>query len=358
MVTALVAVVGWLVVDEIADPSRPSVTSPVGNGVGAAPSVEEPPVATLLAVAGDDGTAAVLTVLVAEPGGGGALVYVPTGTMVEVPSFGLEQVGQSLALGGLDLVRAGLENLFGVQLGDAVAFDTADLGRLVPDGELTIDLPTTVEARTPEGRVEVLWPAGPIRLTAADAAAFLTERGDETELGMLVRHHLFWSAVLEEAGSGVVPAGPLAGVIRALAAGEVEHHTLPVESLGPADLGEADLYRVDRPATAALVERTMSDAPSVEAVERTRVQVLNGTGEPGQAREVTAALVPAGAEVVVVGNADRFDHTVTQVVFYDRDEQSRAEAIRDALGVGEVVFSRHPLDVVDVTVVVGSDFAR
>jgi hypothetical protein len=86
------------------------------------------------------------------------------------------------------------------------------------------------------------------------------------------------------------------------------------------------------------------------------VQVLNGTGEPGLARDVTVALVPAGAEVVVVDNADRFDYSVTQVVYYDRDEQARAQAVRDALGTGEIVLSRNRLDVVDVTVVVGRDF--
>ena len=55
-------------------------------------------------------------------------------------------------------------------------------------------------------------------------------------------------------------------------------------------------------------------------------------------------------------NADNFAHQTSEVVFYDRRQQAAAERVRAALGVGRLVFSRIPNDVVDVTVVVGRDF--
>lgn len=352
---ALALVVAVLVVLVAVGRGRPDGLGLPGSPRAAVGAPVDAPTLTLVSVAdADAGTAEVLTLLVRHPDGGGGLVYVPTGAMVEIPSFGLERLGDAAGLGGTDLVRTGLENLFGVQVHSVVDLSAAQLGALVP-AEVVVDLAEPVEVLDDRGRVDVLWPAGPVRLLPADVERFLTVQGDESELGVLVRHQAFWSAVLHQARAGATPGGPLGDALAALASGDVTHHTLPAESLGADDTG-VELYKVDRAATAALVEQVMPGARPAEAAERTRVQLLNGTGEPGQARAVTAALVPAGAQVVVVGNADRFDHDVTQVVFYDKGERRRAEAVRDALGVGEVVFSRNRLDVVDITVVVGSDF--
>jgi hypothetical protein len=325
----------------------------------AAPVPGEAPMATVLVAQDPEGGGALVTVIVAHEDNGGALVYVPTGAMAEIPSFGLEQLGRAVTLGGPQLVRAGLENLFGVQMSQVVTVDIESLGDMVGSRRLDLDVPQTVEGADDGGRVEVLWPEGPVRLDGASIGPFLTERGGGTELELLVRHKVFWQALLGAVARGEIsPTGELASlapVLESVAGGDVEHHTLPVEALGSDGEG-AGLYRVDRAATAALVERTMSGAPVVDPEARIRVQVLNGTGEPGLARDVTVALVPAGAEVVVVDNANRFDYSVTQVVYYDRDEQARAQAVRDALGTGEIVLSRNRLDVVDVTVVVGRDF--
>ena len=87
-----------------------------------------------------------------------------------------------------------------------------------------------------------------------------------------------------------------------------------------------------------------------------RVQVLNGTGALGVALKAAQRLVPAGAQVALSGNADSFAYAQTQIVFYDRSRQHEATQVRQALGTGKLVFSRQPLDVVDVTVVIGKDF--
>ena len=65
---------------------------------------------------------------------------------------------------------------------------------------------------------------------------------------------------------------------------------------------------------------------------------------------------PLRARVLFTDNADNFTHPVSEVVFYDRRQQSAAERVRAALGVGRLVFSRVANNVVDVTVVVGRDF--
>jgi hypothetical protein len=128
---------------------------------------------------------------------------------------------------------------------------------------------------------------------------------------------------------------------------------LPVEAVAGIG-GDDELYRVQPDALSTLVERLFPGASPV--AERIRVRILNGVGAPGLAQRVQPLLVEAGGEVTLSGNADRFDYQTTQVVYYDDARLDAARAIRDAIGVGEVVKSLTPLDVVDVTIVVGADF--
>src|SRR5919107_2863813 len=57
---------------------------------------------------------AIALVAVAPGGKGGHVVLLPPATMTEVPSFGLESLGRSNALGGPSLLQAAVENLFGI----------------------------------------------------------------------------------------------------------------------------------------------------------------------------------------------------------------------------------------------------
>ncbi len=89
---------------------------------------------------------------------------------------------------------------------------------------------------------------------------------------------------------------------------------------------------------------------------RPSVQVLNGTGALGVAERVTEKLLPAGVQVKLTDNADRLNYPQTQIVYYDQRRATIAQRVRNALGVGTLVLSRRPIDVVDVTVIVGKDF--
>jgi hypothetical protein len=65
---------------------------------------------------------------------------------------------------------------------------------------------------------------------------------------------------------------------------------------------------------------------------------------------------PLRARVLYTGNAASFDHATTEVVYHDADRRDDAERVRRALGLGKLVRSRRPLDIVDVVVIVGADF--
>jgi hypothetical protein len=86
-----------------------------------------------------------------------------------------------------------------------------------------------------------------------------------------------------------------------------------------------------------------------------RVEVLNGAGAAGLAREATIALRAQGFDVVFFGNASRFDHSRSVVL--DRVGDGRpATAVAAALGIDSVMAVVDSSLMLEVTVVLGDDW--
>src|SRR4051812_2729328 len=144
------------------------------------------------------GSAASITLLVANPAtGGGHVVFLPPATMTEIPAYGLDGVGKALGLGGPSLLQVTLENLLGVPLRPAVVANDAQVTSfLQATGGLDVDVPTRVEQTDTAGNVNVLWDQGPATLMPADMPRYLSVRGDGNDLTRLARHQTLWMAWL------------------------------------------------------------------------------------------------------------------------------------------------------------------
>ena len=348
----VVALVGKLVSDVASDGGGGA-----GSGDDAAPVAAPPSV--LVAQRDGSGQAVSLFLLAPAAGGkGGTLLLLPPGAMVEVASLDLQPLGQVLALGGPDRLQATVQNLLGATVGEVHVFDDAGLtGLVAPSGPLTVEISSRVERVDERGTVEVVFPAGPVKVAPADVPRLLAVRGGSGDLERLARHQAFWDAWLARIDKDrrVVPDQPpgLKRVLTTLAAGAVRTTVLPVDAIGTGSDGQ--LYQIDREELGRLRSSLFPSGPQVDGAGRPTVQILNGTGAVQLAQRVADKLGPA-VEVKLTGNASRFDYAETQVVFYDRAKQADAERVRAALGVGKLVFSRNPLDVVDVTIIVGKDF--
>jgi len=315
-----------------------------------------PPV--LLAQRDESGNASSLLVFSPAAGGGGTVVLIPPGTLTELGALGLEPVSKSLGLGGPQRLEAAVENLLGVAMGDVRVVDDASLaGLLAPVGPLTVDVPQRVEQIDPTGRVQVLYEAGPVIVQPADAGRFLSARGRSNDLSRLARHQKFfeaWIAAVHHRPDAAPTQPPaLAKAFDALASGSVRTRVLPVEAFGT--VASDELYKVRADELPAMVAAAFPSSSTAASGPRPRVQILNGTGAVGLADAVRNKL-GAGFDIRLAGNAAAFDHAGTEVVYYDRSKEAMAKRVRDALGVGVLVFSRNPLDVVDVTIIVGKDF--
>jgi len=89
--------------------------------------------------------------------------------------------------------------------------------------------------------------------------------------------------------------------------------------------------------------------------ERLKVEVLNGSGEPGSARVVAMRLRSLGFDVVYFGNAESFDHEHTRVINRS-GAVGIARGIADSLGVDSVGTDVAPELYLDATLLLGSDW--
>jgi hypothetical protein len=326
-----------------------------GGGGGASPALLS--TAALVGHTTLDGTTDVL-ILLGRTSTDGSVLLLPSATQVEVPSLGIQTIGQVSSLGTTQLLTTTVENLTGIRSGAPILGGDAQLAAaLAPAAPFSIDLPHDV---VPAGETRPETTAGTHRVGADEALRLLAVREEGSEVDHLVTVQAVltaWFARLRDpqvAAATRRAAPELSRPLIAVAnAGTPSFDTLPVDSIGTS--GDERL-RVRSAAMPALSERMFPEARlGIDGV-RPRVEILNGVGTVGLAQAVAALVVPVGADVRLTGNYPGFGVEATQVVYYrDRDRRA-AEVLLDAVGVGSLRKARRAVGITDVTIIVGPDF--
>lgn len=314
------------------------------------------------------GTITGVTVLALDASGsGGNLTFFPAGTELELPwtepgIATLQVIYEGLGLPGLE---QRVETQFGAAMEESVAVRSESdqwASLLAPIGPLTIDNPVALQTVDASG-APVTFAEGEIDVPPEQIGLFVDSRGaDENDLTRVERQQAFWTAwlaaVKTSTDPGAVPGETDKGLgrfVRELAGGEAVYNTLPVTPIGIPGVAATDsnLYLPDEAAVEALVAETI---PFPVGVGRLRARVLDGTGTEGLAATAASVIVPAGAEISIIGNAGNFNHEETTIRYYDRQEREAAQQLLDALGGGRLILQEDVTDTVDVTVIVGSAF--
>ncbi|MGH7569847.1 MAG: LytR C-terminal domain-containing protein [Gemmatimonadales bacterium] len=95
-----------------------------------------------------------------------------------------------------------------------------------------------------------------------------------------------------------------------------------------------------------------------EGENRIAVEVLNASGQAGLARAGTRVLRRAGIDVVFYGNAPPEEGTLDSTrIMVRRGRAAVGERVRAALGTGRVALAPDSARLVDVSVLLGADFA-
>ena len=289
----------------------------------------------LLAQTGDDSVTSLTMLSLGGGDVGGSVTFIPVDTVADVlpdPTTttkpGAEPKTTTLAdaftakgQGDLNQLAA---NVVGLSFDESVLLNNDALTQFVkPVAPLSINNPDPLVEVDAKGRSNVVFPAGRLTLQAEDVPRYLALRNpDETDVARLARQQMVWQAWIDAVKSSsnpnAVPGETTAGLgryLRGLAKGNVQFSTLPGSP--QTDSSGHETFEPDADRIATLMAQTVQLPTPANPGDRVRVRLLSGVGPVDATAVVSAHLVPANAQVIIVGNADRFDYTTTTIVYND-----------------------------------------
>jgi LytR cell envelope-related transcriptional attenuator/LytR_cpsA_psr family len=345
---------------------RDVVTDPTAEGYEAL--VTSTPTALQLDLDGAGALAGVTLLTRPSQQGGGNIVFLPVGTVMQVPLPGdagvLERtLAQIYAEGGAAALEQRVESLLGAGVGEVIEVPIDQWASLVePVAPLTVQNPTAVSYTDAAGNSHA-FAGGTIQLAAADVGFYLQAKSEEeTDTVRITRHEAFWRAwfrALDQADDNAVPGEGDTGIgafVRGLTHGPRSMTTLPAAPvpLPGVPLADSDLFR---PNALSIVSMVPDLIPFPVGVGRLRTRLVDGVGGDDQLLPTTAhLLVQAGSEISVIANAEQFGVEETQVVYFRPEQRERAQRLLDALGTGTLVRDSGISDNVDVVVILGQDY--
>ncbi len=86
-----------------------------------------------------------------------------------------------------------------------------------------------------------------------------------------------------------------------------------------------------------------------------RVEVLNGSGQSGVARQAAQLIEDENVDILRLGNADRFDYDRSRIVVYRQELEERVHGLANLLGA-EVQVEANNRARVDATIIMGRNF--
>jgi hypothetical protein len=338
------------------------VTDPAAAGFQV---ITEPTPTMLLVQTDAAGVANGLTVMSLTGDESGGMIFIPMTTVLELPGIGNIPLDAAAARAGLDGLQKAVEGVLGVGMAEVAVVDPQSWADLVaPLGTLDVQNPDDVKVAGPDGEKTILFPKGTVTLTPADVSVYLqTLSPGENDLNRLVRHQAFWEAWLRKVGTSddpaVVPGESSSGLgrfVRELAADRVDMAPLPVKGASIPGSDLAVYLPVDEQVT-SLVARVVPFPIGAPPGARPRVRLLDGTGTLEHGIGAVGTVVAAGGQVDQIGNADAFGAAVTTFEYSDDARLPEVERLRAAFGVGEIVKMSTELPAIDITIVLGADYA-
>ena len=334
--------------------------------------IPETPV-ELLVITNARNEVASLALLAVAPGNrGGTIVSLPVGASADVAKGETpRRITDLFSTGGLDAVRADVENLLNITIPLADDLTELELAAVLgPVGSQSVTLPQpVVDAGTGTAPVTVLQ-AGSITVTPAQIAAGLAaSQAGAAEATRMPQVKALWAAV---AHAGLVEAASTsttvvedaskpvtsAEFVKSLLAGRVDVWQFGATLMNDATRNPAglDMYAIDGGEVLTVMA---SVAPSAMRITSTNISVMIDLpfASMSYAREAVTRLAFMGANVVLLRQTTE-PPTVRSVVYYnDAIARAEAESYTTLLGPLEYVESKEVIDGVNLRIVLGNDFA-
>jgi LCP family protein required for cell wall assembly len=313
-----------------------------------------------------------------------AYVMIPDMTRLKVdyrdrPSYDI--VRNIYSRGGMSVLRETLERLTGAEFPFHVAYDLKDAEKLVDLLEgLEIIAPEKMNYFNPEEGVYINIDEGRQLLDGAKVKELLQYRNEAPNSSSGVENHRIYVESLLDRSEDVNELLRNKKVIATLTrdidtnyrkgdllllAVEMKHlnssrllfyrmhgKSITVKDeqyLAPVENGTWLRERIE------MVKSFIADEGPAPLSDEIKMEILNGSSNPGQAQSLRNFFVEYGFNVVHFGNAMRDDYTRTMVI--DRiGSPSLAKRIADIINCREVYTRIDKTLLVDVTIVIGNDF--
>ncbi|NLM95209.1 MAG: LCP family protein [Firmicutes bacterium] len=308
------------------------------------------------------------------------VLSVPRDTRVMIPGRGYNRINTAYAFGGPQLAKKTVENWLGIDIDYYVVVDFAGFEHIVDTlGGVEIDVEKRMRYQDRAQGLHIDLHPGRQVLDGRQALNYIRYRADglgdvslvdpvqELYGGRVQRQQRFLEALARELVKPTVIAKVPALIDDFRSAVQTDMPAQTMVKLGLAlrdmdlqkvksrvvpgvggEIGSASYWLADQDKLKRVVQDLFHSTPVVT------VQVLNGNGQSGVARQVAQSLQGEGYDVVTVGNAARFDYQQTEVHFR-QDREQVARRIADLLH-SQAVIKASPEDLeTDVVVILGKD---
>ncbi|MDD5748384.1 MAG: LCP family protein [Actinomycetota bacterium] len=308
------------------------------------------------------------------------LLYFPNDLISNVPGLGMETFS---SLVELDEDRASLailsvENLLGIEIDKYVMGTDNDLSLILSKfgGEFELAVPKKVSFVDPATKARVSLFPGKQKIKGKKLVSYVTYCNEGQSIDLIERQKLFvreflnalgkssnykripsivkeYSNYIESSASAREMTGLLQTLVQMKSSKLVQVH-LPVREFR---YEKTIVHRLDQEKLGAFIKKYLKvESPSES---RIRVEVLNGCGVPGISEKVASGLGMSDFQIVNTGNADNFEYPETLIIIYDNSKKMKAAAenVRNTLEVGKAEAHPRNQNLVDITIVVGKDYA-
>jgi hypothetical protein len=175
----------------------------------------------------------------------------------------------------------------------------------------------------------------------------------EEDFSELLSGRDFSKAVKEAKGDAGEKKGLLVEKLSKVPSDKRKIAALPTESIKMGEQSFVEPKREEIEKLAILIWGESSHA----LLELPKVIILNGCGVPGIGGEVAGKLIENGFRVVDIKNASNFNYYET-IISFSTDKRRKAEKVKELLGVGILKRENITSGFVDITVIVGADYAK
>lgn len=313
-----------------------------------------------------------------------ALIVIPENTRLKIdyedrPDY--DTIGNVYRRGGVRTVVKTVEQLTGASFPFYLVYGLEDVERMVDLLQgLEIIVPERLTHIDPHNDLFIQVPRGNQVLDGAKVRELLLYRFGEQGLKTNIEHHrMTYSAVLDKADeleelfghmktSSILWDGlntnlskkDLAALIRE--AGEMNSSNILFYRMYGKDVTIKDQRFITPVENGAwlrkrieTVKKFLNDEGPAPIGDEIKIEILNGSNNPGQAQSLRNSFLEYGFNVIHYGNALRSDYEKTIVI--DRiGRPSLAKRIADIINCNEVYTRIDKNLMVDVTIVLGNDF--